>query len=611
MQTPLSSSMVRTPLYRQAADVIRREFIDGRAPGFRLPSEVQLEGLLGVSLITVRGALRELEAEGALERRRGSGTYVAERRLSGKHAAILLDVNIASENLSSYYPKWLVALQEAFRAEGIPHRPYLGTLPLGTYPRAEITCQELLEDVRLERISAIYGIFVSQKPFWGESFVERGIPVLDATYGGQERLDFCIRSVLSHFQAQGRTRLAVLGWEHPFDGRHLLSRSLFKIAPEYGISPTEIRLATDANGWEHGMGWERIRDVWRSSTQKRDALFITDHMLFEDCQKALGELGCSIPEDLSVAVRTVDVHHFPDIRFPVFVWKSKVKSQAEAVAKAIKAILQGQPLPAYDAVAFETQMLLPEREDIGALSEPVEIPDPMNPASSRSGFTLLELLAVVAIVAVVAALLMPVVNGAIQRARTAQCVSNLRKLYAGAMAYAQDHNMEIPVDRVSPGTASSWYVPLSDYVPHGGYGKKLAPYFCPANPMKVAASGSRGWTSYSINSNLYIANAAAAKDPDYANTRRGMRFQQIYGIKAFLLDSCNGSETDPATNYQTAGDRDNPPWNFAHAVHGQCLNVLFTDGHVASPRVEPRSQAVSKGKDLIDLKAEWFFPVAN
>lgn len=50
----------------------------GWAPGFRLPSERELVHSFGCARMTVQRALRELEEEGLIERRRGSGSYVAE-----------------------------------------------------------------------------------------------------------------------------------------------------------------------------------------------------------------------------------------------------------------------------------------------------------------------------------------------------------------------------------------------------------------------------------------------------------------------------------------------------------------------------------------------------
>ena len=58
---------------------IRQCIADGGwQPGMRLPSERELVQQFGCARMTVHHALRELEDEGLIERRQGSGSYVAE-----------------------------------------------------------------------------------------------------------------------------------------------------------------------------------------------------------------------------------------------------------------------------------------------------------------------------------------------------------------------------------------------------------------------------------------------------------------------------------------------------------------------------------------------------
>lgn len=67
----------RFPLQQQLCEQLRRAILDGRlASGTRLPSTRALAQALGVSRTVTSSAFDELVAEGYLEGRRGSGTYV-------------------------------------------------------------------------------------------------------------------------------------------------------------------------------------------------------------------------------------------------------------------------------------------------------------------------------------------------------------------------------------------------------------------------------------------------------------------------------------------------------------------------------------------------------
>lgn len=69
------------PLYMQAVDALRNLLQHGEyVAGDRLPSEPKLAERLGISRPTLREALQTLEEEGAIVRRHGVGTFVAEPR---------------------------------------------------------------------------------------------------------------------------------------------------------------------------------------------------------------------------------------------------------------------------------------------------------------------------------------------------------------------------------------------------------------------------------------------------------------------------------------------------------------------------------------------------
>lgn len=68
----------QVPLYYQLGEILKQRLEGGGwKPGTLFPSEREIEEYFGVSRAVVRPALNLLERDGAIYRRRGSGTYVA------------------------------------------------------------------------------------------------------------------------------------------------------------------------------------------------------------------------------------------------------------------------------------------------------------------------------------------------------------------------------------------------------------------------------------------------------------------------------------------------------------------------------------------------------
>jgi GntR family transcriptional regulator len=75
--TILSAERSPVPLYHRLYVILRDQIVSGHhGKGSLLPSELELSALFGVSRITAKRALDELNAEGLVERARGRGTRV-------------------------------------------------------------------------------------------------------------------------------------------------------------------------------------------------------------------------------------------------------------------------------------------------------------------------------------------------------------------------------------------------------------------------------------------------------------------------------------------------------------------------------------------------------
>src|SRR5262245_28914025 len=91
------------------------------------------------------------------------------------------------------------------------------------------------------------------------------------------------------------------------------------------------------------------------------------------------------------------------------------------------------------------------------------------------GFTLIELLVVIAIIAILAAILFPVFAQAREKARMANCLSNVKNLAHAILMYSQDYDECMPAgSRSINGVGLRWGGQIQPYV------RNLAIFTCPS-----------------------------------------------------------------------------------------------------------------------------------
>ena len=149
-----------------------------------------------------------------------------------------------------------------------------------------------------------------------------------------------------------------------------------------------------------------------------------------------------------------------------------------------------------------------------------------------NSFTLIELLVVIAIIAILAGMLLPALNSARNRARSAACISNLKQLGTATGMYLSDNK-----DWLMPQMAylqagngnyykEGWSALLSDYLgakirpyPSDSYmtGRLPSTFFCPSFPIQNSCLSLSNHLGFGLNQNL--RNTSGNPDRDYSSRR--------------------------------------------------------------------------------------------
>ncbi len=222
--------------------------------------------------------------------------------------------------------------------------------------------------------------------------------------------------------------------------------------------------------------------------------------------------------------------------------------------------------------------------------------------SQRSGFTLIELLVVIAIIAVLAAISTPVIQGAMGGSKAAACLLNLRQIGSATMAYAADHNTQLPP--AGTGGSPQWALAIAPYI--GGDPKnKKSIFVCPDCAVPVqSARGNDVAVTYGMHGGLMPKGGPSVRLHSIARPQQiilaadmcqnpGNKGWSPYSIekpRVFTGGGRAGNDgVDLNAPIEPAPDADTGNNQSIRYRHNRRANVVMVDGH---------AQAMTKGEIL-------------
>ncbi len=298
--------------HREISNALLGEIAAGKyAASGRLPSEVQLVKRFGVSRPTVARALRDLQAEGLVVRRAGSGTYVKEQAPPGPPA------------------RQLALVIPGFRSTEI----------------FELICSELASLARAQDYTLVWGGTAGQADAFDESeqhalelctqLIERRVAgVLFAPFELRNEGDATNRAIAERFKNAGipvvlldrdlgpfptRCELDLVGIDN-FTAGYLLAEHLIKLgcrrlaflrrplaAATIDARITGVREALARHGLELASDWLEVADPEDAKAidtfvknARPDAIVCANDLTAAQLLRSLNRNGVQVPKDLRV-----------------------------------------------------------------------------------------------------------------------------------------------------------------------------------------------------------------------------------------------------------------------------------------------------------------------